>query len=87
MVVAVWYAFLFGLVFLLFFGVGLCFVVCLVVGWRVCFTSLHGSMLGFFGCGCECMLTLFCGVIIKDDSSLFSCNPSFFQLVSNCEYL
>ena len=37
---------------LLCFVLGLFSVGCLVVAFLVCFTSLHGGMLGFFGCGC-----------------------------------
>lgn len=50
--------FLFWLWFGLFLVFGLYLFVCLVVGWLGCFTSLHGVMLCFGGCGCGGMLSV-----------------------------
>ena len=38
------------------FVVGLCFLVLLEVGAWLFFTGVHGVMLRFLGCGCDCML-------------------------------
>jgi hypothetical protein len=52
-----------GLCLGLFFVVGLWFLVFVEVGFVWFFTFIHGALLFSGGCGCECMLGVFCFLV------------------------